>query len=96
MVLLHLYGGPCHTDIVFCHGLEGERDWRDLAWFTAFHGPVITASDDPTDYNPAVLGATPNDHQYGYCQKCQLGFRWSVPEQQWVRWHPERRNNGSG
>lgn len=50
------------------------------------HGEVLTAADNPSEFDGTVLGETPNDYQYGYCADCQAKFRWSAVSQRWVRW----------
>lgn len=52
------------------------------------HTEVWTAADNPEDFDPRVLGPTPNDYQYGYCSRCKQPMRWSVRQQRWVDWNP--------
>lgn len=55
------------------------------------HGAVLTA-DDP-GFDPAVLGATLNEHQWGHCERCRAPFMWSVPFQEWLPTNPDAAAN---
>lgn len=50
----------------------------------AHHAEVYTAADNEHDFDPQVLGPTPNDYQYGYCSRCKQPMRWSVTYQRWL------------
>lgn len=52
----------------------------------AHHDEVLTAADNPEDFDHRVLGGTPNDYQYGYCARCKQPMRWSVGHQRWLEW----------
>jgi hypothetical protein len=54
------------------------------------HSEVVTPGDD---YDPRVLGETPNAHQYGYCIDCRCPMRWDVDEQRWVNWTAAERGS---
>jgi hypothetical protein len=52
------------------------------------HGEVLTAADNPGEFDATVFGdeAPPVDYQYGYCRDCKQTMRWSVVSQRWVDW----------
>jgi hypothetical protein len=50
------------------------------------HGPIVTAADNAAEYDPAVLGPTPNTVHYGYCAKCRTPMHWSPERMGWGEW----------
>jgi hypothetical protein len=74
---------------ILARGLRpvGAMDWWDCV-DGKHHGEVLTP-DDSDDYDPAILGPTPNGYQYGYCRDCLAPCRWDVDRQRWVSWEAQ-------